>query len=132
MQNKAPEKRATEGRFAYAGLDRVIHERARLSILTSLVTNPKGVAFGDLKELCALTDGNLSRHLSVLEEAAMVEILKTVDHNRPLTVCRITATGRKRYAEYLATLEQVVRDAADVTKESQATGLLRGLARSQA
>jgi len=49
------------GRFAYEGLHRVIHERARLSVLTSLVTNPKGLAFGDLKQLCALTDGNLNR-----------------------------------------------------------------------
>ena len=55
------------------GLDRVIHERARLSVLTSLVTNPKGLAFGDLKQLCALTDGNLSRHLRVLEKGKMVE-----------------------------------------------------------
>ena len=62
------------GRFAYEGLDRVIHERARLSILTSLVTHPKGLTFGDLKQLCALTDGNLSRHLSVLEKGKMVEI----------------------------------------------------------
>ena len=102
----------SEGRFAYEGLDRVIHERARLSILTSLITNPKGVSFNDLKQLCALTDGNLSRHLSVLEEAKMVEIIRGYDRNRPLTVCRITASGRKRYLEYLETLEQVVRDAA--------------------
>src|SRR5271167_3537848 len=65
-----------EARFAYEGLDRAIHERARLSILTSLITNPKGLTFSDLKELCALTDGNLSRHLSVLEKARMVEIAK--------------------------------------------------------
>ena len=54
------------GRFAYDGLDRVIHEKARLSVLTSLVAHPKGLVFGDLKQLCALTDGNLSRHLQVL------------------------------------------------------------------
>jgi hypothetical protein len=65
MKTKAP---PSDGRFAYEGLDRVIHERARLSVLTSLVTNPKGLAFGDLKQLCALTDGNLSRHLRVLEK----------------------------------------------------------------
>ena len=59
--------RRSEGRFAYEGLDRVIHERARLSVLTSLMTNAKGLTFNDLKELCALTDGNLSRHLRVLE-----------------------------------------------------------------
>ena len=110
-----------EGRFAYEGLDRVIHERARLSVLTSLVTNPKGLAFGDLKQLCSLTDGNLSRHLRVLEEGKMVEIVKKQDRNRSLTLCRITASGRARYVEYLSTLEQVVRDAARGTKEASAS-----------
>ena len=71
--------RASEGRFAYEGLDRVIHERARLSVLTSLVTNPRGLTFGDLKQLCSLTDGNLSRHLRVLERGKMVEIVKGID-----------------------------------------------------
>ena len=85
--------KASEGRFAYEGLDRVIHERARLSVLTSLVTNPKGLTFGDLKQLCSLTDGNLSRHLRVLERGKMVEIVKGIDRNRPQTVARITAPG---------------------------------------
>jgi DNA-binding MarR family transcriptional regulator len=98
--------------FAYEGLDRVIHERARLSVLTSLVSHPRGLTFVDLKELCALTDGNLSRHLRVLEEAKLVEIVKGHDGNRPQTVCRLTGSGRKRFLEYLTTLEQVVRDAA--------------------
>jgi len=120
------------GRFAYEGLDRVIHERARLSVLTSLVTNPKGLAFRDLKQLCALTDGNLNRHLRVLEKGKMVEIIKKHDRNRPLTVCRITPSGRARYVEYLSTLEQVVRDAAKVTGERPATGLVHGLAPSRA
>jgi len=124
--------RPTGGRFAYEGLDRVIHERARLSVLTSLVTNPKGLAFGDLKQLCALTDGNLNRHLRVLEKGKMVEIIKKHDRNRPLTVCRITPSGRARYVEYLSTLEQVVRDAAKVTGERPATGLVHGLAPSRA
>ena len=117
----------SEGRFAYEGLDRVIHERARLSVLTSLLTNPKGLTFGDLKQLCALTDGNLSRHLSVLENAKLVEIAKVHDRNRPQTVCRITANGRKRYLEYLSTLEQVVRDAANGTRQEPASGVVRGL-----
>ena len=55
------------GRFAYEGLERVLHEKARLGIMTSLVTRPEGLLFGDLKRLCALTDGNLSRHLEVLQ-----------------------------------------------------------------
>ena len=108
MKSKTPER---EGRFAYEGLDRVIHERARLSVLTSLIANPKGLTFGDLKELCALTDGNLSRHLRVLEKAMLVDMVKGYHRNRPQTLCRVTATGRKRYLEYLSTLEQVVKDA---------------------
>jgi len=131
MKPKAPiAAPASEGRFAYEGLDRIIHERARLSVLTSLATNPKGLSFNDLKQLCALTDGNLSRHLDVLEKGQMVEILKGHDRNRPLTVCRITASGRKRFVEYLSTLEQVVRDAADATDEEPARPLLRKLAPS--
>jgi DNA-binding MarR family transcriptional regulator len=128
MKPKSP---SSEGRFAYEGLDRVIHERARLSILTSLITHPKGLTFNDLKQLCALTDGNLSRHLSVLERGKMVEILKGHEHNRPLTVCRVTAPGRKRYAEYLSALEQVIRDAAKETKEEPAGGVIRGLTPSR-
>jgi len=121
-----------EGRFAYEGLDRVIHERARLSVLTSLITNPRGLAFGDLKQLCDLTDGNLNRHLRVLEEAGMVESVKTMDRNRPLTTCRITVSGRGRYLEYLATLEQVVKDAARAAEGETASGKLHGLRPSRA
>jgi len=129
MKSKTP---SGEGRFAYEGLDRVIHERARLSILTSLVTNPKGLTFNDLKRLCALTDGNLSRHLNVLQNGKVVEILKRHDHNRPQTICRITQPGRKRYLEYLSTLEQVIRDAAKETKDEPSSSLVRGLTPSRA
>ena len=120
-----------EGRFAYEGLDRVIHERARLSIVTSLATNPKGLTFNDLKRLCTLTDGNLSRHLSVLEKGKVVEIVKGHDRNRPQTLCRITPSGRKRYLEYLSTLEQVIRDAAKETKDELAGAVVRGLTPSR-
>jgi len=102
-------KQARPG-FAYDALDSVIHERARLSVLTSLVTHPKGLGFADLKSMCALTDGNLSRHLQVLKTAKLIEITKDVDNNRPHTFCRITVVGRKRYLEYLAVLEQVIKD----------------------
>ena len=104
------------GRFAYDGLDRVIHEKARLGVLTSLVAHPKGLVFGDLKELCGLTDGNLSRHLQVLEEAGLIASEKGYDRNRPQTLCRITEKGRERYLDYLKVLEQVVRDAAGAAK----------------
>jgi DNA-binding MarR family transcriptional regulator len=116
LLNKRGSKRGAGPRFAYDGLDRVIHERARLSVLTSLVTHAKGLLFGDLKQLCALTDGNLNRHLQVLEEAKLIAITKGVQNNRPQTFCRITALGRKRYIEYLAVLEQVLLDAAVAVK----------------
>ncbi|HJZ34166.1 MAG TPA: transcriptional regulator [Hyphomicrobiaceae bacterium] len=114
--SKASSGKDETGRFAYDGLDRVIHEKARLSILTSLVTHPKGLVFGDLKQMCALTDGNLSRHLQVLEETGLVAIEKGYDRKRPQTVCRVTAQGRQRYLGYLKVLEQVVRDAARAAK----------------
>ena len=103
-------------RFAYDGLDRIIHERARLSLLTSLITHSKGLPFGELKQLCGLTDGNLNRHLTVLEEAKLVATSKSVEHGRSQTACRITTLGRKRYIEYLAVLEQVVLDASSAIK----------------
>jgi DNA-binding HxlR family transcriptional regulator len=101
-------------RFAYEGLDRVIHERARLSVLTSLMTHPNGLSFVELKQLCALTDGNLARHLQVLEEEKMVRLTKEAEVGRALTTARMTSAGRKRYMEYLTILEQVVRDSAAV------------------
>src|SRR6476619_7761094 len=87
--------------FSYDGLDRVIHEKARLGLMTSLMAHPKGLAFADLKQLCGLTDGNLSRHLQGLQEAGLVAIEKGYDHNRPQTVVRLTPDGRARYLEYL-------------------------------
>src|ERR1700735_2168 len=114
--SKRAGKKSAAPRFAYDGLDRVIHERARLSVLTSLVTHSRGLLFGDLKQLCALTDGNLNRHLQVLEEAKLIAITKGVQNNRPQTFCRITSLGRKRYVEYLAVLEQVLLDAAAAVK----------------
>jgi DNA-binding MarR family transcriptional regulator len=121
-----PERDA--GQFAYEGLDRVIHERARLGVLTSLVAHPKGLAFADLRRMCQLTDGNLSRHLQVLTEAGFVEVSKSFEQNRPQTFCRITAEGRARYLDYLSVLEQVVRDAAAAVKADAATAGLAGLA----
>src|SRR4029079_1127086 len=87
------------GRFAYDGLERVMHEKARLGILTSLVAHADGLLFNDLKELCALTDGTVRRALKVLQEAGLVEVWKGFNRNRPQTLCRITAEGRARFLE---------------------------------
>jgi len=97
--------------FAYDGLDRVIHEKARLGILTSLVSHPNGLAFNDLLRLCGLTQGNMSRHLATLEEAGLVAIHKGFEGKRPRTEIRLTPEGRQRFLDYLGTLEQVIRDA---------------------
>lgn len=113
--------------FAYEGLDRVIHERARLSLLTSLITHPGGLSFVELKQLCDLTDGNLARHLQVLEEDGMVRLTKVADVGRAQTTARITASGRKRYLEYLTVLERVVRDAAALKHEGEEDRLHRKL-----
>jgi DNA-binding HxlR family transcriptional regulator len=113
---KANRKVQATSPFAYDGLDRVIHERARLGVLTSLLTHLGGLPFTELKRLCALTDGNLNRHLQVLQEASLVSLAKTADRDRPQTVYRVTALGRKRYLVYLAVLEQVILDGAAATK----------------
>jgi DNA-binding transcriptional ArsR family regulator len=113
------------GRFAYEGLDRALHEKARLGILTSLVAHPDGLKFGELRTLCALTDGNLSRHLEVLREATLVEVWKGFEHRRPQTLVRLTPDGRRRFIAYLEELERVVRDA--LPKAASASGRARQL-----
>lgn len=109
-----PEKRGpgeVSGRYAYEGLDRILHEKARLSILVSLNTRPDGVLFAELRELCSLTDGNLSRHLEVLRGADLIELWKGYSGKRPQTLVRLTAGGRERFLSYLAELQQVLQDA---------------------
>ena len=101
-----------DARFSYDGLDRTIHEKARLSLLASLVSTPTGLSFVELKRLCDLTDGNLSRHVKVLVDAGLVEVEKSFVNNRPNTHCRITAQGERQFLDYVAVLEQVIKDAA--------------------
>jgi DNA-binding MarR family transcriptional regulator len=110
------------GRYAYEGLERVFHEKARLGIMTSLVSHPRGLPFADLKALCALTDGNLSRHLQVLHEAGFVEVCKGFERNRPQTLCRLSDEGRTRFLEYINVLESVVSDALAATRAAPAPG----------
>jgi predicted ArsR family transcriptional regulator len=106
--------------FAYAGLERVIHEKARLGILASLATHRDGLAFTDLKQQCALTDGNLNRHLQVLQDAGLVEVRKQTGARRPQTHCRLTVEGRRRFVEYIGVLEQVVEDALEASRAEPA------------
>ena len=113
---------AGPGRFAYEGLDRVIHEKARLGILASLATHADGLLFNDLKQLCSLTDGNLSRHLTVLSEAGIVEVRKGQEGTRTQTMYRLTPTGRRRFTEYVNVLENVVADAQSEASQKRLSG----------
>jgi DNA-binding MarR family transcriptional regulator len=112
MKKEKDRGRKSEGRYAYPNLDLVIHERARLSMMTSLVAHPKGLRFSDLKRLCNLTDGNLSRHLQLLASENLIAISKSYEDNRPQTWCRLTPDGKRRYVRYLSVLEQIVQDSA--------------------
>jgi len=125
MKTSDPSENSS-GRFAYDGLARVIHEKARLSILSSLSAHKSGLAFNDLKELCKLTDGNLSRQLQILKDEGFVEITKSNKGNRPLTIAQLTTAGRKRFLEYIDVLQNVVADAArNVKDESPAPASTR-------
>ena len=111
---------AAPGRFAYEGLDRVLHEKARLGILVSLTTHADGLSFVELKRLCSLTDGNLSRHLTTLQEAGLVEIWKGMKGKRPQTLVRLTTEGRQRFVDYLGLLESIVSGALSAAEPKHA------------
>lgn len=101
----------SEAPYAFSGLDRTFHEKARLGIVSSLIGHADGLAFSDLKTLCALTDGNLSRHLQILEEAGHLLIEKVFEGRRMTTRYRLTDAGRARFLEYLEELERVLKQA---------------------
>ena len=94
--------------FAYDGLERALHEQARLGIMTSLVGQHDGLAFTQLKALCDLTDGNLNRHLKVLEDAGYVKTAKS-PHKRE-TRCFCTDLGHAKFVEYIEELKKIIKD----------------------
>lgn len=106
---------ADDAPFAFGGLDRLFHERARLGIVTLLAGNSEGLAFSELKRLCGLTDGNLSRHLAALGDADCVNIAKSQTKGRPVTTCRLTGLGRERFISYLAVLEAALEEGTRAT-----------------
>ena len=91
-------------------LDRVFHERGRLAICSELVARADGVSFTQLQDACALTDGNLNRHLHALTEDGIVETQRKTGSGRPQTIVRITPSGRERFLAYIDALERIVRD----------------------
>src|SRR5579864_7556201 len=89
-------------------LDRLIHERIRLGIVSALATNDS-LSFNDLKRVLKTTDGNLSVHARKLEEAQYISCVKYFEGRVPRTEYRLTATGRKALAEYLDQMEEWIR-----------------------
>ena len=93
-------------------LDRLIHERIRLGIVSALATNDS-LSFNDLKRVLKTTDGNLSVHARKLEEAQYISCVKFFEGRVPRTEYRLTPAGRRALAEYLDQMEEWIR----VTRE---------------
>jgi DNA-binding MarR family transcriptional regulator len=89
-------------------LDRVIHEKGRLAIMSALAASPE-LSFTELRDTLDMTDGNLTTHIRTLREEGLVSVAKSYAKNRPLTTCSLTTAGRKAFAEYINLLEQIVR-----------------------
>jgi len=90
-------------------LDRVIHEKGRLAIMSMLAASPE-LSFTELKEALDMTDGNLTTHIRTLQEAGYVSVTKSFRNRRPLTTCSLTDSGRGAFSNYIALLEQVVKE----------------------
>jgi DNA-binding MarR family transcriptional regulator len=89
-------------------LDRVIHEKGRLAIMSMLAAS-SDLSFTELRDTLEMTDGNLTTHIRTLQEAGYVTVAKSYQNNRPLTTCSLTAAGCKAFADYVNLLEQIVQ-----------------------
>ncbi len=91
-------------------LDRVIHEKGRLAIMSMLAVTAE-LSFTEMRNTLNMTDGNLTTHIRTLQEAGYVSVTKAFQNNRPLTTCSLTAAGRKAFNGYINLLEQIVQQA---------------------
>ena len=89
-------------------LNRVIHEKGRLAIMSALAAAPE-LAFTELRDVLDMTDGNLTTHIRTLQQEGFVSVAKSYQNNRPLTSCALTAAGRKAFAQYIDLLDRIVR-----------------------
>ena len=102
----------------YDALERIFHEPNRLSIMSALcAADENELTFGELKETCSLTDGNLNRHLKVLDEAGAVRIHKTFVDSKPRTTVCLSKAGLDRFGEYLSALDEVLQKAKEALPE---------------
>jgi predicted ArsR family transcriptional regulator len=88
-------------------LDRVIHEKGRLAIMSLLAATPQ-LAFTEIRNTLNMTDGNVTAHLRTLHEAGYISVTKTFHEGRPMTTYALTPQGRKAFSSYLDLLEQIV------------------------
>ena len=105
-------ERGRAAQQASQGLDRLIHERMRLGIVSALAVN-ESLSFNDLKRLMKTTDGNLSVHARKLEDAQYVNCTKSFDGRLPRTEYRLTAAGRRALERYLDHMEALIRATRD-------------------
>jgi DNA-binding MarR family transcriptional regulator len=89
-------------------LDRIIHEKGRLGIMSMLAANPE-LSFTEMRDSLGMTDGNITTHIRTLQEAGYLSVTKSFQKNRPLTTCALTPVGRTAFAQYINLLEQIVR-----------------------
>ena len=89
-------------------LDRVIHEKGRLAIMSALAATPE-LSFTELKNALEMTDGNLTTHIRILQEGGFISVAKSYQNNRSLTTCSLTKAGRKAFTDYIDLLEKIVR-----------------------
>jgi DNA-binding MarR family transcriptional regulator len=89
-------------------LDRLIHEKGRLAIMSMLAASPE-LTFTELRDALEMTDGNLTTHIKALQQEGYLSVTKSYQKNRPLTTCSLTVAGRKAFAEYINLLEQIVQ-----------------------
>ena len=116
--------------FAYEGLERIFHERGRLAVCTCLIANAGGLSFKQLQDACALTDGNLNRHLHALAETGIVTLERVRGDGRPTTIVRITDSGKARFLAYIDELETVVRAVQESERGSDSAAAAMRLATS--
>lgn len=93
---------------SFLQLDRVIHEKGRLAIMSMLAASPE-LSFTELRSALNMTDGNLTTHIRTLQEAGYVSVTKSFQNRRPLTTCGLTAAGRRAFANYINLLEQIIQ-----------------------
>ena len=89
-------------------LDRVIHEKGRLAIMSALAATPQ-LSFTELRDTLNMTDGNLTAHMRTLQEAGYVSVTKEFHGGRPLTTFSLTSPGKKAFTSYIDLLEQIIK-----------------------